>query len=52
KSIYKDHQFLYRLDSSKIAGNRAYKQIKNWRIVDDYDEKFDKLTGQWAVYVN
>ena len=46
KSIYKDHQFLYRLDSSKIAGNRAYKQIKNWRIVDDYDEKFEEVKSR------
>ncbi|WP_240680364.1 LPXTG cell wall anchor domain-containing protein [Alloscardovia theropitheci] len=52
KSIYKNHQFLYKLDSSKITGNRAYQQIKNWKIVDKYDTRYDKTTGQWAVYAN
>ena len=52
KSIYKNHQFLYRLDSSQITANRAYKQIENWRIVDDYDQRYDQVTGQWAVYAN
>ncbi|OTA26519.1 hypothetical protein B9G54_04410 [Alloscardovia macacae] len=52
KSIYKDHQFLYRLDSSKLDASRAYTSVKNWRIVDDYNEKYDQPTGQWAVYAN
>ncbi|WP_156812196.1 LPXTG cell wall anchor domain-containing protein [Alloscardovia criceti] len=52
KSIYKEHQFLYRLDSSQITKNRAYQQIRNWKIVDNYDETYDQVTGQWAVYAN
>lgn len=52
KSIYKNHQFLYSFDSSKITGNRAYKTITDWKIVDDYNEDYDKPTGQWAVYLN
>lgn len=50
KSIYLDHQFLYRLDSSVIPANRAYPLVSDWGLSDDYDEAHDRFTGQWAVY--
>ncbi|TPF78243.1 MULTISPECIES: LPXTG cell wall anchor domain-containing protein [unclassified Bifidobacterium] len=49
-SLYKDQLFLYRLDSSLLPANRAYPQVTEWRIDDDYDESGDEYAGQWAVY--
>lgn len=40
--------FTYRLDSSIRSSNMAYK-AKDWTMVDDYDEKMDYYTGNWAV---
>jgi adhesin isopeptide-forming family sspB-C2 type protein len=50
QSIYLNHLFLYQLDSSTLHTNRAYQQITDWKIVDDYDQSHDRYTGQWAVY--
>ena len=50
QSVYKDTQFLYRLDSSVIPANRAYPEISQWTIADRLDPQFDQFTGQWAVY--
>ncbi|WP_369343227.1 LPXTG cell wall anchor domain-containing protein [Bifidobacterium fermentum] len=50
QSIYLNHLFLYQLDSSTLHTNRAYQQITDWKIVDDYDQAHDRYTGQWAVY--
>ncbi|MFT8443405.1 MAG: LPXTG cell wall anchor domain-containing protein [Bifidobacterium aquikefiri] len=50
QSIYLNHLFLYQLDSSTLHTNRAYKEITDWKIVDDYDQAHDRYTGQWAVY--
>jgi adhesin isopeptide-forming family sspB-C2 type protein/fimbrial isopeptide formation D2 family protein len=50
KSIYLDHQFLYRLDSSVVPADRAYPLVSDWSLSDDYDETHDRFTGQWAVY--
>ena len=49
-SIYKDHLFLYQLDSSILPPDRAYQQITDWTGVDQLDTKHDEYTGQWAVY--
>jgi adhesin isopeptide-forming family sspB-C2 type protein len=49
-TIIKGSTFEYRLDSSAMPGNRAYPQISNWDIADDYDETHDMYMGQWAVY--
>lgn len=50
QSIYLNHTFLYRLDSSTLPASRAYPQVTQWRIVDPLDTTHDKYTGQWAVY--
>ncbi|WP_277009704.1 LPXTG cell wall anchor domain-containing protein [Bifidobacterium aquikefiri] len=50
QSIYLNHLFLYQLDSSTLHTNRAYQQITDWKITDDYDQSHDRYTGQWAVY--
>jgi adhesin isopeptide-forming family sspB-C2 type protein/fimbrial isopeptide formation D2 family protein len=49
-SIYKDHVFLYRLDSSVLPADRAYPKTDKWRITDKLDPAYDECTGQWAVY--
>ncbi|MBB2955793.1 adhesin isopeptide-forming family sspB-C2 type protein [Bifidobacterium commune] len=49
-SIYRDHVFLYRLDSSVLPANRAYPKTDRWRIADRLDPAYDQYTGQWAVY--
>lgn len=49
-SIYKNHVFLYRLDSTILPANRAYPSVDEWNIVDDLDPAYDQYTGQWAVY--
>ena len=50
KSIYKDHMFLYQLDSSTLPSNRAYSDVEKWSITDQLDPEYDQYTGQWAVY--
>lgn len=50
KSIYLNSLFLYRLDSSTLPPDRAYPQISDWSISDPLDTRYDKFTGQWAVY--
>ncbi|BDR53697.1 hypothetical protein KIM372_16040 [Bombiscardovia nodaiensis] len=52
QKIYLHSQFLYRLDSSVLPKHRAYPEITDWSIVDNYDKDHDKPTGQWAVYAN
>ena len=49
-SIYRNQTFLYQLNSSTLPANRAYPEVTEWRIDDDYDETGDEYTGQWAVY--
>lgn len=43
--------FNYRLDSSVLPANRADKAT-SWSIVDDYDEKADRFTGNWIAIAN
>ena len=50
KSIYLNSLFLYRLDSSTLPPDRAYPQISDWSISDPLGTRYDKFTGQWAVY--
>nr|WP_278746791.1 LPXTG cell wall anchor domain-containing protein [Bifidobacterium catenulatum] len=50
KSIYLNSLFLYRLDSSTLPPDRAYPQVSDWSISDPLDTRYDKFTGQWAVY--
>jgi len=49
-SIYKDHLFLYQLDSSILPLNRAYQTVTDWIGTDQLDTDHDEYTGQWAVY--
>ncbi|WEV64270.1 LPXTG cell wall anchor domain-containing protein [Bifidobacterium sp. ESL0732] len=49
-NVYKNHMFLYRLDSTILPANRAYPSVDDWTIVDDLDPAYDQYTGQWAVY--
>ena len=41
--------FNYKLSSTAIPTNRAYKTVSKWGITDNLDEKYDKFTGQWVV---
>lgn len=50
RSVYLNSPFLYQLDSSVLPANRAYLKAEHWRIVDPLNTKYDKYTGQWAVY--
>ena len=50
KSIYLNSLFLYRLDSSTLPPDRASPQVSDWSISDPLDTRYDKFTGQWAVY--
>ncbi len=50
QSVYRNHTFLYQLDSSVIPADRAYPQVDQWRISDRLNTEYDVYTGQWAVY--
>jgi adhesin isopeptide-forming family sspB-C2 type protein/fimbrial isopeptide formation D2 family protein len=43
--------FNYRLNSSLIPANRAYK-ASSWSLVDGFDKVHDSYTGIWAIYAN
>ena len=43
--------FNYRLTSSQIPANRAYK-ASQWSITDKFDRVHDQYTGMWAVYAD
>jgi adhesin isopeptide-forming family sspB-C2 type protein len=43
--------FNYRLNSSEIPANRAYK-ASSWSISDGFDKVHDSYTGIWAIYAN
>ena len=43
--------FNYRLNSSVIPANRAYKAA-SWSLTDGFDKVHDSYTGIWAVYAN
>jgi adhesin isopeptide-forming family sspB-C2 type protein len=43
--------FNYRLDSSEIPANRAYK-ASQWSVTDTFDRVHDQYTGIWAIYSN
>lgn len=43
--------FNYRLNSSLIPANRAYK-ASSWSLADGFDKVHDSYTGIWAVYAN
>lgn len=43
--------FNYRLNSSEIPANRAYK-ASQWSMSDTFDKVHDSYTGIWAVYAN
>lgn len=43
--------FNYRLNSSEIPANRAYK-ASQWALTDTFDKTHDSYTGVWAVYAN
>ncbi|KFI90325.1 adhesin isopeptide-forming adherence domain protein, partial [Bifidobacterium saguini DSM 23967] len=50
KSVYLNHTFLYRLDSSILPADRAYQKITDWTGVDQLDTEHDEYLGNWAVY--
>lgn len=43
--------FNYRLNSSLIPANRAYKAA-SWSLADSFDKVHDSYTGIWAIYAN
>jgi adhesin isopeptide-forming family sspB-C2 type protein len=43
--------FNYRLNSSSIPANRAYRAAA-WSISDAFDKVHDSYTGIWAIYAN
>ena len=43
--------FNYRLNSSEIPANRAYK-ASQWSVSDGFDKVHDSYTGIWAIYAN
>lgn len=47
--LYSD--FNYRLNSSEIPANRAYK-ASQWSLSDTFDRTHDEYTGIWAIYAN
>ena len=52
QAVYKNHYFLYQLDSSLLPANRAYEKVKDWTITDPLPAEYDQFTGQYAVYAN
>lgn len=51
KEIELNSVFNYRLNSSSIPANRAYK-ASQWSIADTFDKVHDQYTGTWAAYAN
>ncbi|RBP97819.1 cell wall anchor protein [Bifidobacterium aemilianum] len=50
RSIWKEQQFLYQVDSSILPADRAHPKVTGWSIHDPYPAEYDQPTGQWAVY--
>ena len=52
KSVYLNHTFLYRLDSSILPPDRAYQTITDWGGTDQLTTEYDQYLGNWAVYAS
>ena len=52
KSVYLNHTFLYRLDSSILPPDRAYQTITDWGGTDQLNTEYDQYLGNWAVYAS
>ena len=50
QAVYKNHYFLYQLNSSLLPADRAYEKVTDWTITDPLPAEFDQFTGQYAVY--
>ncbi|RHJ51792.1 LPXTG cell wall anchor domain-containing protein, partial [Bifidobacterium longum] len=52
KSVYLNHTFLYRLDSSILPPGRAYQTVTDWGGTDQLNTEYDQYLGNWAVYAS
>ena len=52
KSVYLNHTFLYRLDSSILPPDRAYQTVTDWGGTDQLNTEYDQYLGNWAVYAS
>ena len=52
KSVYLNHTFLYRLDSSILPPGRAYQTVTDWGGTDQLATEYDQYLGNWAVYAS
>ena len=52
KSVYLNHTFLYRLDSSILPPDRAYQTVTDWGGTDRLNTEYDQYLGNWAVYAS
>ena len=52
KSVYLNHTFLYRLDSSILPPDRAYQTVTDWGGTDQLATEYDQYLGNWAVYAS
>ena len=52
KSVYLNHTFLYRLDSSILPPGRAYQTVTDWGGTDQLATEYDRYLGNWAVYAS
>ena len=52
KSVYLNHTFLYRLDSSILPPDRAYQTVTDWGGTDQLTTEYDQYLGNWAVYAS
>ncbi len=50
QAVYKNHYFLYQLNSSLLPADRAYEKVTDWTITDPLPAEYDQFTGQYAVY--
>lgn len=50
QAVYKNHYFLYQLNSSLLPADRAYEKVTDWTITDPLPAEFDQFTGQYALY--
>lgn len=52
RSVYLNHTFLYRLDSSILPPDRAYQTVTDWGGTDRLNTEYDQYLGNWAVYAS
>ena len=52
RSVYLNHTFLYRLDSSILPPDRAYQTVTDWGGTDQLNTEYDQYLGNWAVYAS